>query len=137
MAQRAGEHALGDLTHARTLAHRRALDEREGLALLQAELIDEHSLGTIDDLARLQLFAQRVDLAGELLQFAETADGLRIEPRPLRPATLATYDDHRMAMSLALAGLRVPGLRVADPGCVGKTFPDYWERLDAITAARP
>jgi 3-phosphoshikimate 1-carboxyvinyltransferase len=44
-----------------------------------------------------------------------------------------TYDDHRMAMSLALAGLRVPGVCVADPGCVGKTFPDYWDRLAAIT----
>jgi 3-phosphoshikimate 1-carboxyvinyltransferase len=44
-----------------------------------------------------------------------------------------TYDDHRMAMSLALVGLRVPGIFVADPACVGKTFPDYWDRLSAIT----
>ena len=50
----------------------------------------------------------------------------------LRGATLATYDDHRMAMSLALAGLRVPGVRILDPGCVGKTFPDYWQRLADI-----
>jgi 5-enolpyruvylshikimate-3-phosphate synthase len=34
-----------------------------------------------------------------------------------------------MAMSLALAGLQVPGLRILDPACVGKTFPDYWTRL--------
>jgi 3-phosphoshikimate 1-carboxyvinyltransferase len=53
--------------------------------------------------------------------------------RGLRGAVVHTYDDHRMAMSLALAGLRVPGVRVADPGCVGKTFPDYWDRLSAIT----
>jgi len=52
----------------------------------------------------------------------------------LRAATLATYDDHRMAMSLALAGLRVPGVRIEDPACVGKTFPEYWERLAAVTA---
>jgi 3-phosphoshikimate 1-carboxyvinyltransferase len=38
-----------------------------------------------------------------------------------------------MAMSLALIGLRVPGVFVADPACVGKTFPDYWDRLSAIT----
>jgi 3-phosphoshikimate 1-carboxyvinyltransferase len=42
---------------------------------------------------------------------------------------VTTYDDHRMAMSLALAGLQVPGLRILDPACVGKTFPDYWIRL--------
>ena len=35
-------------------------------------------------------------------------------------------------MSLALVGLRVPGVCVADPACVGKTFPDYWQRLQAI-----
>jgi 3-phosphoshikimate 1-carboxyvinyltransferase len=50
-------------------------------------------------------------------------------------AAIDTYDDHRMAMSLALVGLRVPGVLVADPACVGKTFPDYWDRLDAITRA--
>ncbi|NDC63844.1 MAG: hypothetical protein EBZ59_07675, partial [Planctomycetia bacterium] len=50
----------------------------------------------------------------------------------LRGTTLRTYDDHRMAMSLALAGLRVPGVRILDPGCVGKTFPDYWQRLADI-----
>ena len=76
------------------------------------------------------------DLARELQKLGaavvETADGLRIEPRPLRPATLATYDDHRMAMSLALAGLRVPGAMILDPACVGKTFPDYWRKLATL-----
>jgi 3-phosphoshikimate 1-carboxyvinyltransferase len=51
----------------------------------------------------------------------------------LHGAIVQTYDDHRMAMSLALVGLRVPGVHVADPACVGKTFPDYWDRLAAIT----
>ena len=51
----------------------------------------------------------------------------------LHGAIVQTYDDHRMAMSLALAGLLIPGVRVADPGCVGKTFPDYWTRLSEIT----
>lgn len=76
------------------------------------------------------------DLARELRRLgadvAEFADGMRIEPRPLRPAEVATYDDHRMAMSLALAGLEVSGVRIVDPACVGKTFPDYWRRLAAI-----
>jgi 3-phosphoshikimate 1-carboxyvinyltransferase len=82
------------------------------------------------------------DLACELRRLGATveerADGLTIVPAAmdgagLHGATVSTYDDHRMAMSLSLVGLRVPGVRVADPGCVGKTFPDYWERLDAIT----
>jgi 3-phosphoshikimate 1-carboxyvinyltransferase len=76
------------------------------------------------------------DLARELRKLGapvdEFHDGLTIRPTPLHGATLDTYDDHRMAMSLALAGLLVPGVRINDPACVGKTFPDYWQRLAAI-----
>ena len=43
-----------------------------------------------------------------------------------------TYDDHRMAMSFALLGLRAPGIAIADPGCVAKTFPGYWAGLDEL-----
>jgi 3-phosphoshikimate 1-carboxyvinyltransferase len=60
------------------------------------------------------------------------ADGWTIHPDPdrhVRPATIETYDDHRMAMSFALIGLRVPGIAIADPGCVRKTFPGYWSML--------
>jgi 3-phosphoshikimate 1-carboxyvinyltransferase len=56
----------------------------------------------------------------------EGSDRLRIQPRPLHGARLATYDDHRMAMSLALVGLRVPGVQIENPGCVAKTYPNYW-----------
>ena len=41
-----------------------------------------------------------------------------------------TYDDHRMAMSFAVAGLRIAGIQINDPGCVAKTFPDFWERWE-------
>lgn len=44
------------------------------------------------------------------------------------PAEINTYDDHRMAMAFAVAGLRVPGVTINNPGCVAKTFPDFWER---------
>lgn len=54
-------------------------------------------------------------------------DSLRIEPGPMRGAEIETYDDHRMAMSLALAGLRVPGVVILDPACVSKTWPGYFE----------
>ena len=78
------------------------------------------------------------DLACELRRLGgdvtELPDGLAISPAPLHGATLATYDDHRMAMSLALAGLIVPDVRIADPQCVGKTFPGYWHCLDRLVA---
>jgi 3-phosphoshikimate 1-carboxyvinyltransferase len=62
----------------------------------------------------------------------EYPDGLRITPRPIRPAVVQTYDDHRMAMAFALVGLKAPGVAIADPGCTRKTFPDYWHRLDLL-----
>jgi 3-phosphoshikimate 1-carboxyvinyltransferase len=56
-------------------------------------------------------------------------DWLEIEPGPLRGAAIDTYDDHRMAMAFALAGLRVPGVVIRDPGCVAKTWPDFFAAL--------
>ena len=64
-------------------------------------------------------------------------DGWTIEPGRPHGATVQTYDDHRMAMSFALLGLAVPGIRIADPGCVAKTFPGYWDLLDALAPDRP
>jgi 3-phosphoshikimate 1-carboxyvinyltransferase len=75
-------------------------------------------------------------LAAELARLGagvvEFEDGLTITPRPLRGAMVRTYSDHRMAMSLALIGLRVPGVVIHDPGCVGKTYPDYFHDLDRL-----
>jgi 3-phosphoshikimate 1-carboxyvinyltransferase len=62
----------------------------------------------------------------------EQPDGLTIHPGPLRPATIETYDDHRMAMSFALVGLKVPGIRIADPGCTAKTYPRFFDDLQAL-----
>ena len=60
------------------------------------------------------------------------ADWLEIEPGPLHGAAIDTYDDHRMAMAFALAGLRVPGVVIRQPGCVSKTWPDYFEALERL-----
>jgi 3-phosphoshikimate 1-carboxyvinyltransferase len=46
-----------------------------------------------------------------------------------------TYRDHRMAMSLALVGLRVPGVVIRDPGCTAKTYPRFFEDLDSLETA--
>jgi 3-phosphoshikimate 1-carboxyvinyltransferase len=77
-------------------------------------------------------------LASELRKFGaeveERADGLRIVPRPLHGAEVDTYDDHRMAMSLALVGLAVGGVVIRDPGCTAKTYPGFFEDLEGLTA---
>jgi 3-phosphoshikimate 1-carboxyvinyltransferase len=60
------------------------------------------------------------------------ADGLRIIPNDLHGADIETYQDHRMAMSLALAGLRVSGVVILDPGCTDKTYPKFFDDLFAL-----
>jgi 3-phosphoshikimate 1-carboxyvinyltransferase len=67
----------------------------------------------------------------------EQPDGLVIDPpssEALKPARIATYNDHRMAMSFALAGLRIPGVMILDPGCVAKTYPGFWSDLERLRA---
>ncbi len=59
----------------------------------------------------------------------ERADGLTIIPAPMHGATVETYNDHRMAMSLALIGLRVPGIVIDHPACVAKTYPNFFHDL--------
>ena len=48
------------------------------------------------------------------------------------PARIETYADHRIAMAFALAGLRIGGITVLDPGCTAKTWPGYWEALESL-----
>jgi 3-phosphoshikimate 1-carboxyvinyltransferase len=62
----------------------------------------------------------------------EFADGLTITPRPLHGAEIETYNDHRMAMSMALIGLRVPGIVIKNPACVAKTYPGFFEDLEKL-----
>lgn len=78
-------------------------------------------------------------LATELRKLGATvdefADGLRIVPGQLRPAAIDTYRDHRMAMSLSLAGLRQPGVVINDPDCTGKTYPGFFRDLRKVCTA--
>ncbi len=62
----------------------------------------------------------------------ERDDGLTIHPRPLTGCAVDTYNDHRMAMSLALVGLKVPGVVIRNPGCVAKTYPGFWRDLESL-----
>ena len=60
------------------------------------------------------------------------ADELTIVPGPLLPAEIDTYEDHRIAMAFALAGLRIPGVVIRNPGCVSKTWPEYFSMFEQL-----
>lgn len=63
----------------------------------------------------------------------EHEDGMTIYPcDEIQPGTIQTYNDHRMAMAFALIGLRVEGIRIENPSCVSKTFPNYFQVLDTL-----
>jgi 3-phosphoshikimate 1-carboxyvinyltransferase len=94
-------------THIRNVANLR-IKETDRLAALEAEL---RKLGA---------------------DARTTEDSLHITPGPPRAAEIATYDDHRMAMAFALAGLRIPGVVILDAACVSKTWPDYFSVLERL-----
>jgi 3-phosphoshikimate 1-carboxyvinyltransferase len=77
-------------------------------------------------------------IAAELRRIGATVrefdDGLEIEPSRLRPAAIETYDDHRIAMAFAIAGLKLGGITIKDPGCVAKTYPEFFGDLARIVA---
>jgi 3-phosphoshikimate 1-carboxyvinyltransferase len=79
-------------------------------------------------------------LADELRQIGADItvfdDGMVINPVPLHGATLDAHEDHRLAMSFALVGLRVPGITILGPDCVAKSFPRFWDELDRLAAGR-
>ncbi len=62
----------------------------------------------------------------------ETPDGLHIVGGTPHGADIDTYQDHRIAMSFAVAGLRTPGVVIRDPDCVAKSFPDFWEYFEKL-----
>jgi 3-phosphoshikimate 1-carboxyvinyltransferase len=68
-------------------------------------------------------------------EVVEHDDGLMIIPGDRRPAVIETYNDHRMAMSFALAGLRTAGIRISNPKCVEKTYPFFFQDLASLRGA--
>lgn len=76
------------------------------------------------------------DLATELRKLGasveEFEDGLTISPGELQGGEVDTYNDHRMAMSLSLIGLKQPGIVIRDPKCVAKTYPDFFDDLAVV-----
>jgi len=79
---------------------------------------------------RLDGFAGKLRSLGA--DVAVVDDGLVVNPGALTGGLLETDDDHRMAMTFALIGLRTPGLRITQPECVRKSYPTFWNELDSI-----
>lgn len=85
----------------------------------------------VQECERVQALRAELGRCGARVE--ESGDTLTIHPGPLHGAEIQTYGDHRMAMCFATLGLVVPGIRLLDPGCVRKTFPNFFAKL----AARP
>ena len=83
-----------------------------------------------------RIAAMAIELRKLGAEVEEGADYIRVTPAALRPAAIDTYDDHRMAMCFSLAAFGTP-VRINDPKCVAKTFPDYFERFAEVTKAAP
>ncbi len=87
------------------------------------------------DLGRLRLqetervVALRTELTKCGAKVVEEGDTLTVWPSSLHGATIETYNDHRMAMCFAILGLKVPGIRIKNPACVKKTFPNFFQKV--------
>lgn len=87
------------------------------------------------DLKRLRLqecervAAMRVELTKCGAKVVEEGDTLKVFPSILHGAEIETYNDHRIAMAFAVLGIRVPGIKIKNPACVKKTFPNFFAKL--------
>jgi 3-phosphoshikimate 1-carboxyvinyltransferase len=73
--------------------------------------------------------ALRTELAKCGAKVVEAGDTLTVYPSQLHGAEIETYNDHRMAMCFAILGLKVPGIKLKNPACVKKTFPNFFQKL--------
>jgi len=89
------------------------------------------------DLGRLRVqetervVALRTELTKCGAKVVEEGDTLTVYPSKLHGAEIETYNDHRMAMCFAILGLKVPGIKIKNPACVKKTFPNFFQKLAA------
>jgi 3-phosphoshikimate 1-carboxyvinyltransferase len=89
------------------------------------------------DLGRLRVqecervSALRTELTKCGARVIESGDTLEVFPSSLHGAEIETYNDHRMAMCFAILGLKVPGIKIKNPRCVKKTFPNFFQKVAA------
>jgi 3-phosphoshikimate 1-carboxyvinyltransferase len=79
-----------------------------------------------------RLHAVATELGKMGVSAAETADGLIIHGGQPHAAAIDTYEDHRIAMSFAIAGLVIPVIKIKEPQCVKKSFPDFWKVFERL-----
>jgi 3-phosphoshikimate 1-carboxyvinyltransferase len=80
-----------------------------------------------------RVHATCMELARLGVRVEEHKDGMTISPcEKFSPATIQTYNDHRMAMAFSLIGLRIDGITIENPSCVSKTFPNFFEVLETL-----
>lgn len=81
---------------------------------------------------RIQAIINELTRMGVGCKELPETDGVEIIPAPIQPAEIETYEDHRVAMSFTLAGLRAEGIVIKNPLCCGKTFENYFEVIDSL-----
>jgi len=81
----------------------------------------------IKETDRLLATVQELQRLGQAVKHGD--DWLSVDPRPLTPATVHCYADHRIAMSFAVLGAAAEGVTIEDPACVAKTYPGFWADL--------
>ena len=87
------------------------------------------------DLGRLRVqetervVALRTELTKCGAKVVEEGDTLTVWPSPLHGAEIETCNDHRLAMCFAVLGLKIPGIKIKNPACVKKTFPNFFQKL--------
>jgi 3-phosphoshikimate 1-carboxyvinyltransferase len=134
--------ALEDFNKAMREIHRDAVISRRhdlGDSIMTAIVLAPFALNPVrfTDLGRLRaqecerVAALRAELTRCGAKVTEEGDALTVYPSEMHGAEIETYNDHRMAMCFAILGLKVPGIKLHNPACVKKTFPNFFQKLAA------
>lgn len=122
-------------TFPKTISRAKDLGDSIMTAIVLAPFAQE--VCTFTDLGRLRLQetervkALKTELTKCGAKVVEEGDTLTVYPSQLHGAEIDTYEDHRMAMCFAVLGLKVPGIKIKNPACVKKTFPNFFQKLAA------
>jgi 3-phosphoshikimate 1-carboxyvinyltransferase len=101
------------------------------LAPFASQMIKFKDLGRLRVQETERVVALRTELTKCGAKVVEEGDTLTVWPSPLHGAEIETYNDHRMAMCFAILGLKVPGIKIKNPACVKKTFPNFFQKVAA------
>jgi len=128
-------HFTGEKAAARTVSRHLDLGDSIMTLMVLAPLAGEpwkfSDLGRlrVQESERVAAFRQELTRCGARVE--EEGDTLTVFPSELHGAEIETYNDHRMAMCFAILGLKVPGIKLKNPACVKKTFPNFFQKLAA------